>query len=99
MSLSFTIIDAVGTRVHTTPTDAVRVAYKSKIGTVVITDLRIADIPRDIPIVATMDADSIVLQATAINWQVYNAAAQNYTDNEQLFFLSLKTGELLVHVG
>lgn len=78
---------------------ASRVEYSPKIGTVVIIDLRIADIPRDIPVVTSMDPTEVELTVVASNWTVSNADGENYSGTKRVFFLSEKSGELLVHAG
>lgn len=76
---------------------ALKVMYKVKIGTVVVIDLQVSEVPHDLPIVATMSPDSIHIEATPTEWTVSNADAAAYTDDVGVFFLSLMDGELLIH--
>lgn len=91
--------DADGDWEHTMTHGAAKVEYTPKIGTVVIIDLRIADVPRDIPVVESMAPIDVELTVGSMNWTVSNADSESYTGTKKVFFLSMKDGELLVHVG
>ena len=78
---------------------AVKMEFTPKIGTVVIIDLKIADVPKDIPVVTSMEPVDVSLNVDYLYWTVSNADGANYSGSRKVFFFSLKDGDLLVHEG
>ena len=96
MGLIINVIDETGTSTHEMLFAALKCNYTIKIGTVVITDLRMEYLPPDLDIVETMPDEGIVLSVNTKNWTVSNATGKSYTGTSELFFLSLHEGKLRV---
>lgn len=73
--------------------------FSPKIGTVVIIDLRVTDVPKDIPVVASMDPYEVQVNTDATSWTVSNADGDSHSGERAVFFLSVKDKKVLVHEG
>jgi hypothetical protein len=99
MAFFMTISDAGGTREHSWADDALKVEFIPKIGTVVITDLKVADVPRSMPQSAEMAMPGHTLIAEPWGWEVTNADGESYSDSLSVFYMSLKGKKVIVHAS
>ncbi len=97
MEKKLIVRDSEGERLHDIVTNAMKVDYNIKIGTVVITDLRIGSLPLGLTTRATLNLDSNVLEANATQWTITDDTGKPYFGHGSTFYLTIKSGNLLVH--
>lgn len=97
---NITVNDYNGSRVHVMKFLHVKVEYSlksgDKIGTIVITDLRMGDIPSSALVIHNMSISDLTMNAGMTWWVVSNTFGQTFTGKEGTYYLSIQDGKILI---
>ncbi len=100
VGVNINVFDYSGSRVHVMKFLHVKVEYApesgAKIGTIVITDLRLADIPSSVSVVHNMSISDLTINASMSTWEVSNTSGQAFTGKEGTHYLSIQDGKILI---
>ena len=100
VGVDISVFDGDGSRTHTMAYLAVKVEFATssteKIGTIVITDLRLIDVPGTVYVVHTMPIADLIFRAHKSNWTVSNAMGFNYICKEETTYVCILDGKIVI---
>ena len=100
VGVNINVFDYNGSRVHVMKFLHVKVEYApesgAKIGTIVITDLRVGEVPSAATVVFNMNISDLTMNASMSTWEVSNTFGQAFTGKEGTHYLSIQDGKILI---
>jgi hypothetical protein len=96
MVKTIVIRDMEGEHVHPISTNYMRADFSPKIGTVVITDLRLGSMPTDLTTRATFKLESMVVEGAADGWSLSDTGIKPYSGIAPVFYLVVSGDRLLL---